>query len=87
MTGTFWLSVSNIICKVLGIAYLIPWLILMGSIEDQQSAQALYNVAYLPYALFLSLGTAGFGSESIDETFFARDFLCSQNCLFKLTWR
>lgn len=53
---------SNIICKVLGIAYLIPWLILMGSIEDQQSAQALYNVAYLPYALFLSLGTAGFPS-------------------------
>lgn len=62
LTGTFWLSVSNIICKVLGIAYLIPWLTFIGSAQDQQTAQALYNVAYLPYALFLSLGTAGFPS-------------------------
>lgn len=62
LTGTFWLSMSNIICKILGIVYLIPWLIFMGNTQDQQSAQALYNVAYLPYALFLSLGTAGFPS-------------------------
>ncbi|MFR3686791.1 MAG: oligosaccharide flippase family protein [Enterococcus sp.] len=62
LTGTFWLSMSNIICKMLGIVYLIPWLIFMGTTQDQQSAQALYNVAYLPYALFLSLGTAGFPS-------------------------
>ena len=34
----------------------------MGTIHDQQTAQAIYNVAYLPYALFLSLGTAGFPS-------------------------
>ncbi|MGL9730945.1 oligosaccharide flippase family protein [Enterococcus sp. DIV0756] len=62
VTGTFWLSLSNIVCKVLGFVYLIPWLIFMGNTQDQQSAQALYNVAYLPYALFLSLGTAGFPS-------------------------
>lgn len=62
ITGTFWLSLSNIVCKVLGFVYLIPWLIFMGNTQDQQSAQALYNVAYLPYALFLSLGTAGFPS-------------------------
>lgn len=62
LTGAFWLSMSNIICKVLGIVYLIPWLIFMGNTRDQQTAQALYNVAYLPYALFLSLGTAGFPS-------------------------
>ncbi|MHC5248100.1 oligosaccharide flippase family protein [Enterococcus sp. LJL90] len=60
--GTFWLSAANIITKVLGIVYLIPWLAFMGSIQEQQTAQALYNVAYLPYALFLTLGTAGFPS-------------------------
>ncbi|EOI58230.1 oligosaccharide flippase family protein [Enterococcus gilvus] len=62
LAGTFWLSLFNMICKVLGFVYLIPWLKFMGTIQDQQTAQALYNVAYLPYALFLSLGTAGFPS-------------------------
>lgn len=50
------------ICKILGIVYLIPWLMFMGNYQEQHQAQALYNVAYLPYALFLSLGTAGFPS-------------------------
>jgi O-antigen/teichoic acid export membrane protein len=62
LAGTFWLSLFNMICKILGFVYLIPWLKFMGTIQDQQTAQALYNVAYLPYALFLSLGTAGFPS-------------------------
>lgn len=62
VSGTFWLSAANMICKILGIVYLIPWLMFMGNYQDQHQAQALYNVAYLPYALFLSLGTAGFPS-------------------------
>lgn len=62
LSGSFWLSAANLICKLLGIIYLIPWLAMMGTAQDQQQAQALYNVAYLPYALFLSLGTAGFPS-------------------------
>ncbi|MGM0214166.1 oligosaccharide flippase family protein [Enterococcus sp. AZ109] len=62
LSGTFWLSSANLLCKVLGIIYLIPWLMMMGSKEAELRAQALYNVAYLPYALFLTLGTAGFPS-------------------------
>lgn len=62
LIGSFWLSFFNIVCKILGFIYLIPWLKFMGTIHDQQTAQAIYNVAYLPYALFLSLGTAGFPS-------------------------
>ncbi|MBO1307747.1 polysaccharide biosynthesis protein [Enterococcus sp. 669A] len=62
LSGTFWLSSANLLCKVLGIIYLIPWLMMMGSKDAEVRAQALYNVAYLPYALFLTLGTAGFPS-------------------------
>ncbi len=62
LSGTFWLSSANLLCKILGIIYLIPWLMMMGSQDAQQRAQALYNIAYLPYALFLTLGTAGFPS-------------------------
>lgn len=62
LSGSFVLTAANLICKVLGVIYLIPWLTMMGDYQAGQTAQALYNVAYLPYALFLSLGTAGFPS-------------------------
>lgn len=60
MKGTFWLTFSNLLCKFLGVIYLIPWLSMMGTSEDGLMANALYNVAYLPYGLFLMLGTVGF---------------------------
>lgn len=60
--GTFWLSFANMFSKILGIIYIIPWLAMMGSQQEGLEAQALYNVAYVPYALFLTLGTAGFPS-------------------------
>ncbi|MFY8330152.1 putative polysaccharide biosynthesis protein [Vagococcus carniphilus] len=60
--GTFWLSFANLFSKILGIIYIIPWLAMMGSQQNGLEAQALYNVAYVPYALFLTLGTAGFPS-------------------------
>ena len=33
---------------------------MIGSPSDQNAAQAIFNAAYTPYALFLSLGVAGF---------------------------
>lgn len=54
------MMLGNILSRVLGIVYLIPWLIMIGSPEKQNAAQAIFNAAYTPYALFLSLGTAGF---------------------------
>jgi len=62
VVGTFWLSFANLFSKILGIIYIIPWLAMMGSQQNGLEAQALYNVAYVPYALFLTLGTAGFPS-------------------------
>lgn len=62
MSGSFWLSFGSIFSRVLGVVYLIPWLAMMGSAAHQNAAQALFNTSYTPYALFISLGTAGFPS-------------------------
>lgn len=61
LSGAFWLSVGNILSRVLGVVYLIPWIIMIGK-HNISPAQALFNSAYTPYALFISLGTAGFPS-------------------------
>lgn len=62
ISGTFWLSFGSIVSRILGIIYLIPWLYMIGSPYHQTAAQALFNTAYTPYALFIALGTAGFPS-------------------------
>lgn len=51
---------GSILSRVLGVIYLIPWLMMMGSAAQQNAAQAIFNSAYNFYALFLSLGVAGF---------------------------
>ncbi|ETY75473.1 polysaccharide biosynthesis protein [Lactiplantibacillus fabifermentans T30PCM01] len=60
LSGTFWMSFGSIFSRVLGVVYLIPWLMMLGSQQHQMTAQAMFNAAYTPYALFLSLGTSGF---------------------------
>ncbi|MGG5329830.1 oligosaccharide flippase family protein [Enterococcus sp. AZ163] len=83
LSGTFWLSSANLLCKILGIVYLIPWLMMMGSQDAGQQAQALYNVAYLPYALFLTLGTAGFPSGIAKKIAAEKDDTPKVQLLFK----
>lgn len=60
LSGTFWMMLGSILSRILGIVYLIPWLMMIGSPADQNAAQAIFNAAYTPYALFLALGVAGF---------------------------
>ncbi|MFT9003740.1 MAG: polysaccharide biosynthesis C-terminal domain-containing protein [Liquorilactobacillus hordei] len=62
LSGSFWLSFGSVLSRALGILYLIPWLAMMGSKENINSAQALFNSTYNIYAIFLSLGMAGFPS-------------------------
>lgn len=62
LSGSFWLSFGSIFSRVLGVVYLIPWLIMLGSYHNQLNAQAIFNSSYTPYALFLSVGTAGLPS-------------------------
>ncbi|MFT8393597.1 MAG: polysaccharide biosynthesis protein [Liquorilactobacillus ghanensis] len=60
LSGTFWMSFGSIFSRILGVIYIIPWLLMLGSQQNQYTAQALFNAAYTPYALFLALGTSGF---------------------------
>ena len=53
LSGTFWMMLGSILSRILGIIYLIPWLMMIGSPSDQNAAQAIFNAAYTPYALFL----------------------------------
>lgn len=62
LSGSFWLSFGSIVSRILGVIYLIPWLIMLGSYHNQLNAQAIFNSSYTPYALFLSVGTAGLPS-------------------------
>ncbi|MBW1606148.1 polysaccharide biosynthesis protein [Lactobacillus sp. Sy-1] len=62
LSGSFWLSFGSIVSRILGIAYLVPWLMMIGSYNDQLNAQAVFNASYTPYALLIAVGTAGLPS-------------------------
>lgn len=63
LSGSFWMMMGSILSRVLGIIYLIPWLMMMGSLSQRNAAQAIFNSAYTPYALFLVLSQSGFPSS------------------------
>ena len=52
--GTMMLTGANYISKVLGILYVIPFQMLVGSVGG-----ALYSYAYNPYQIFISISTLG----------------------------
>ena len=51
------MTASNIISRLLGALYIIPWYAWMGKQGDQ--ANALFGQGYNIYALFLLISTAG----------------------------
>lgn len=59
LTGSAWMSSASIISRLLGALYIVPWMSWMGDSQTANAANALYNVGYIPYALFLSIATAG----------------------------
>ena len=54
LKGALFLSISMFATKLLGALYVIPFQRLVG-----EKGMALYNYAYIPYALFISLSTLG----------------------------
>ncbi|MBD3949923.1 oligosaccharide flippase family protein [Tuanshanicoccus lijuaniae] len=58
--GTAWLTIGNLISRILGALYVIPWATWLGG--EFTNANALYSVGYRPYSLFLAISTAGFPS-------------------------
>ncbi|WNZ98258.1 polysaccharide biosynthesis protein [Streptococcus iniae] len=57
LRGTAWSTASNFISRLLGVVYIIPWLIWMG--EHATKANALFNMGYNVYAYFLLISTTG----------------------------
>ncbi|WAA10072.1 putative polysaccharide biosynthesis protein [Fervidibacillus albus] len=52
--GTFILTLGTYISKILGLFYVIPFYALVG-----EQGVALYQYGYVPYTIFLSIGSAG----------------------------
>lgn len=52
--GTFFLTAATLISKVLGFIYIIPFTALVGT-----QGYVLYNYAYRPYTILLSISTIG----------------------------
>lgn len=55
--GLAWLTAGNFISRLLGIAYIIPWYMWMGS--HRAEANALFNMGYQVYGNFLLISTIG----------------------------
>lgn len=54
LRGTFILTSGTIVSKILGLFYVIPFVAIVG-----EKGSGLYQFAYVPYSIFLSIATAG----------------------------
>lgn len=58
--GSFWLSMGNIVSRLLGAAFILPWLAMLGAAANQ--GNALFSQGYNIYGILLSIATFGFPS-------------------------
>lgn len=65
LSGTAWRTGADMLGKVLGVVYIIPWYAWMGQAGNQ--ANALYSMGYNIYALFLLISTVGIPSAVARE--------------------
>lgn len=64
--GSAWMTASNIISRLLGAVYIIPWYAWMG--EHANEANSLASMGYTVYALFLLISTAGIPAAIAKQT-------------------
>lgn len=83
--STMWLTLGNIVSRILGAAYVIPWYAWMGAHGNE--AQYLFSKGYNIYALFLMISTAGIPAAVAKQTarFNSNDDFLSSNKLLKET--
>ncbi|CAM3061440.1 polysaccharide biosynthesis protein [Lactococcus hircilactis] len=65
LSGTAWRTGADMLGKILGVIYIIPWFAWMGHAANQ--ANALYSMGYNIYALFLLVSTVGIPSAVARE--------------------
>ncbi|WP_288846035.1 polysaccharide biosynthesis protein [uncultured Fructobacillus sp.] len=82
--GSFWLSMGNIVSRLLGAVYILPWLAMLGKAANQ--GNALFSQGYNIYAILLSIATFGFPS-AISKVMAQLIAKKDQNGLWALTKR
>ncbi len=60
-SGASWLTIGNVLSRVIGALYVIPWATWLGA--EYTQANVLYSAGYKPYSLMLAIATAGFPSS------------------------
>ncbi|GMA48312.1 putative polysaccharide biosynthesis protein [Tetragenococcus muriaticus] len=58
--GSAWMTIGNIGSRLLGVIWVLPWVYWLG--DNYLPANALFNMSYNIYALFLMISTAGLPS-------------------------
>ena len=64
--GSLWMSAGNLISRLIGAIYIIPWFMWMG--ENGDTANALYSMGYNIYALFLLISSVGIPAAIAKQT-------------------
>ena len=64
--GSIWMSAGNLISRLIGAIYIIPWFMWMG--ENGDTANALYSMGYNIYALFLLISSIGIPAAIAKQT-------------------
>lgn len=64
--GSLWLSAGNLISRLLGAIYIIPWYAWMGTHANE--ANSLFGMGYNVYAFFLLISTAGIPAAIAKQT-------------------
>ena len=64
--GSVWMSAGNLISRLIGAIYIIPWFMWMG--ENGDTANALYSMGYNIYALFLLISSIGIPAAIAKQT-------------------
>lgn len=60
-SGASWLTIGNVLSRVIGALYVIPWATWLGT--EYTQANVLLSAGYKPYSLMLAIATAGFPSS------------------------
>lgn len=83
--GAAWMSAASLISRVLGVLYIIPWMRWMGDAQVANEANALFNIGYRWYSLFLAVAVAGVPSAIAKQMSYynARGQYKTSNRLFK----
>ncbi|MDR2832157.1 MAG: polysaccharide biosynthesis protein [Streptococcaceae bacterium] len=66
LKGSLWMSAGNLISRLLGAVYVIPWLAWLGA--NAGVANSLYSMGYNIYALFLLISSVGIPAAISKQT-------------------